>query len=113
MGECIGTEQWPAGGLGRGAVYGDQKGEAEYPGEDLHQVTFNLLFFNPSELKSVRGHLTSSPSLLLSNSLYPKFLMTLLTVFLTLDLEISGYVTCQSAQGYNSAIKKDSMREKF
>lgn len=85
MGECIGTEQWPAGGLGRGAVYGDQ---TAYPGEDLHQVTFNLLFFNPSELKSVRGHLISSPSLVLSNSLYPKFLMTLLTVFLTLDLEI-------------------------
>ena len=62
--ECIGTEQWPAGGPGRVAVYWDQTDEAEYPGEDLHQVTFHLIFFSPSELKNVRGHLTLSSLLL-------------------------------------------------
>lgn len=89
------------------------RGLSTHPATDLHQVIFNLIFFNPSELKTVTAHLSWSPLLVLPNSLHLKFLITLLPIFLTLDLEISGYVTCQSAQGCNSVIKKDSMREKL
>lgn len=45
------------------------RGLSTHPGEDLHYVVFNLIFFNPSELKTVSGHHTESLACVVQQSL--------------------------------------------
>lgn len=113
VGECTGTELWQAGGPGGGAVCWKWTGGWALTPVRIYTRWYSISFSLTLLSWRLSGHLTLSTFLVLSNGLYPKFLITLLPIFLTLDLEISGYVTCQSAQGCNSVTKKDSMREKL